>query len=137
MVVILFGEIKDSSRKWHLGGQRGENGDGKRLCLGWWAHDAMCRWCFIVLYTWSLYCFLNQCHTNKFCKKIKIKILECGLVIPPGLPGTHTILAPKFPILFTPSVQDTLEGLATITGDALRRTFPYGNESWVLTVQAE
>ena len=42
------------------------NGDRKRLCLGWWVHDAVCRWCFIELYTWNLHGFVTQGHPNKF-----------------------------------------------------------------------
>ena len=30
-----------------------------------WARDALCRWCFVELYAWNLYGFVNQCHPNK------------------------------------------------------------------------
>ena len=43
--------------KWARGGQMG---NGNRLDFGWSAHDAGCRWCFIELYTWNLYVFINQ-----------------------------------------------------------------------------
>ena len=36
-----------------------------------WAMNAQAfRWCFIDLYTWNLYGFVNQCHPNKFNKNI-------------------------------------------------------------------
>ena len=41
--------------------------DRPRTCFdfGWWAHNAIYRWCIIDLYTWNLYNFINQCHHNK------------------------------------------------------------------------
>ena len=32
-------------------------------------NDAVCRWCFTELYTWSLHGFINQCHPNNLIKK--------------------------------------------------------------------
>ncbi|KAF6094754.1 hypothetical protein HJG60_011852 [Phyllostomus discolor] len=39
----------------------------KRLCLGRWAHDAVCRWCCWVVHL-NLYGFANQCHPYAFNK---------------------------------------------------------------------
>ena len=44
-------------------GNGGVNGDGRRLDLGWWAHNALYRWCIIELYTWNLYNFLTNVTT--------------------------------------------------------------------------
>lgn len=33
------------------GGQSGGNGDRKRLFLGHWVHNAVCKQCFVELYT--------------------------------------------------------------------------------------
>ena len=52
-------------------GKEGGNGDRKRLCLAWWAHDTMCRSCFLEMYTWNPYSFVNQCHPNKEQKETK------------------------------------------------------------------
>ena len=46
-----------------------ENVDGKRLFLGRWTHDVVCRWCFIELYTWNLYGFVKQYHPNNLFKR--------------------------------------------------------------------
>ena len=43
---------------------------GKRLCLGRWACNSVCRWCYVELYTWNLYDLVNQCHPNKFNLKM-------------------------------------------------------------------
>ena len=31
-------------------GKRGKNGNGKKLCLGQWVHNAVCRLCFVKMY---------------------------------------------------------------------------------------
>lgn len=55
-------------------GETGEDSDGKRLCTGQWAHDAVCRCCLIESYTWNLCGFVNQCHHTKFSLKGRDKI---------------------------------------------------------------
>ena len=52
-----WGEVEDKGER---------NGDGRRLDLGWWTHNAIYRGCMIEFYTWKLYNFINQCHPNKF-----------------------------------------------------------------------
>ena len=52
------------------------NGDGKRLDLGWWTHNTVHRWCIVKLYAWNLYDVINQCHSNKFNKKVTSLILS-------------------------------------------------------------
>ena len=52
------------------GGQRWRWGTGaEKLCLGRWVHNAVCKWCFLELYTGNLYGFVNQCHASKFKRK--------------------------------------------------------------------
>ena len=48
------------------GGNRGGNRDRKRLCLGWWAHNAEGRCYFVELCTWNPHGFVNQCQPDKF-----------------------------------------------------------------------
>lgn len=51
--------------------KRGGNRDEKRLCLGPWVQDAVCRWG-----TWSLYDSVNQCNPNELKKKNTIQQSE-------------------------------------------------------------
>ena len=63
----LHGDYQRGRAVW--GGNRedrGINGDGRRLNLGWWIHKTIHRWCTVELYAWNLYNFINQCHPNKF-----------------------------------------------------------------------
>lgn len=54
-------------RRW--GGDEEDRGrqihdDGRRLKFGWWAHNVICRWRILELYTWNSYNAINQCHPN-------------------------------------------------------------------------
>ena len=51
-------------------------GDGGRLDLEWWAHNAIYRWHIIELYTWNLSNVINQCHLNKFCQSSKVNHIQ-------------------------------------------------------------
>ena len=37
-----------------------------RFDFGWWAQNAIYRWCIIEFYIWNLHNFINQCHPNWF-----------------------------------------------------------------------
>lgn len=57
--------------------------------------------------------------------KVAFKIIFEGELTTPGLPGTLTILALKFP----GTVPGTLERLVTLPGDVFLRTYTHGKES--------
>ena len=60
--MTIEGKRDGSSWRWANGGI---NGDGQRICFWRWMHDVVCRWCFVELYTWNLYGFVNQTLLNK------------------------------------------------------------------------
>lgn len=43
-------------------------GHRRRFDFRWSTHNAIYRCCIIELYTWNLYNYINQCHSNKFNK---------------------------------------------------------------------
>ena len=49
-------------------GQRGVNGDGRRLDFGWQAHDTVHGWCVTESYTRNLCTSINQCRLNTLHK---------------------------------------------------------------------
>ena len=61
-VVIATGKVGGGRLRRAKGGWEG---DRKRLCSGRWTQDAVCR-CLVEFYTWKLYGFKSQCHSNKF-----------------------------------------------------------------------
>ena len=71
-------QYSDYQKEWWGVGEKGKwgiNGDGRRFGLGWWAHNTIYRWCIIELYTWTLYNFINQHHSNKFNKFFKEQLI--------------------------------------------------------------
>ena len=88
--------------------RRGYKGDGS-LDLGWWTHNTDYRWYTIELYTWHLYNFINQCHSNKFNKKFKKSmhfIYSClkGMAVKEGrdfqIPSKHQGLFHFYKVIF-------------------------------------
>lgn len=51
----------------------GIKGDGSTLDFGWWVHNVICRWCFIKLYTWNMYYFINFTSINSIKNKMEKK----------------------------------------------------------------
>ena len=68
-----------------LGRGKRTEGGGKETSLWLLANNAQCRWCFIELYTWNLYSFINQWHPNKFnwniyCICLRIFVMNICLI---------------------------------------------------------
>ena len=58
------------------GGYAGINGDGRRLDLGWWTHNIVCRWCVVELCTWNCIILLTSVTPIKSIKRKKILMLR-------------------------------------------------------------
>ena len=53
-------------------------GCGRRFDVGWWAYNAIYRWCITQVYTWNLCNLINQCHPINLIqiKEILVRVKE-------------------------------------------------------------